>query len=804
MKLKSELYIAASQEAKELYQQTLPKDGFFNCEALTLSDILLKIDRDATLLDSLSARVYFKEVAISLFKKLKHFQFSKDRLFEDSIDLMFEFYIKVRLNSIELGEFFSGDKADDIALIFSEYEELKRRLNLYDGSDIVLNVNSDELIDFIDSYESVLVDWQFFEDGISFLNSFSLEKLFKSIIQDERLSQKLNTEPKQPQKECIDITLNRVFDFADEAKEGVKIAKKLISDGIDPSDIVVVASKLDDYKHHIVSALDEYNLRGYILNAKDFSTSAIYYELKSLKTQKEFEKYAKDASKKLSSIPQKLKKEYASYVNTGLSLAKKSFEMLGRLQLQNYKVSFEDIFTQLALNSTIEFGSRKDSVLITEHNQVLKKEFKHIIYIGIDATHLPQKFSENFLYSQSHSKLLHISNYYKDAVYVYERLKANSHHLYLVTAQYQNKRELQISSIIKDNFTKKLEAFDVSDVVSLNDLLDTQKQIVIDEKTKEYIISKELKAKNRYNGVLDIQEQKSIRFSASRLNEYRSCPLRYYFDYILKAVSPQEFDEDTFSSAESGTLFHAIVEEFANDFKYAREKNEELDVASHAFSLLDAHYQNALPKKDGKVYESVLHKQKKVELQVAIERFVRYVEDGKLDDFVKAEHKFDFVMDGNSFTGIIDRIDIDEANSKITLIDYKTSKSHKNSGRYDTKYEKLREFKEFQLPLYHFFIDQDDEYKKYEKSESYLLTFVGDMKDNYCVRFGQTSSTSQDEKKRVFLLNSEAKKRFRDEISKIADGINSGNFYYQPSEDACQYCPYFSMCGEGVRSESKF
>ena len=59
MKLETEIYIAASKEAKELYQKDLPKKGFFNCEAFTFDELLKNISLNT--IDDLISRVYFKE-----------------------------------------------------------------------------------------------------------------------------------------------------------------------------------------------------------------------------------------------------------------------------------------------------------------------------------------------------------------------------------------------------------------------------------------------------------------------------------------------------------------------------------------------------------------------------------------------------------------------------------------------------------------------------------------------------------------------------------------------------------------------
>lgn len=809
MQLKSELYIAASIEAKELYQKDLPKKGFFNCKAVTLDQFLRDCNSSYEVQDDLICRVYFKQSVISLLGKFKHFQFTKANLYEDSIDLMYDFYAKVKLNDVNLDDFFTGEKKEDIQNIFAAYESIKQSATIFDWSDYLLLLDEKIIEDQLKQYDSVLVDWQFYDtDNISFLRSDREVELFKSIEGFEHYNQKLTKEKRQALKPTENITLNKVFDFSDEAQEAVKIAKTLLLHTDNkPDDIAIVATKIDDYKESIRMALKEYGLKGYITTGFDFVNSAVYHELKKLTSPKEFIQYTKNAQTKLANLPEEFKQEYISTLNTGLKLAKQAFAIVEKLKKQNIKTTFDEIYEELALKTTVVFGDKKDALVVTEHNQVLKTKYKHIIYLGIDSTHLPQKFYDNFLFSSEDSDRLHISNYYKDSLSIYDRLKGNIQNLHLITAKYLNKKELQISSVITDYLDKELPAFAISDAIStLNDLLEEGEQNMCDEGTQEFIKSKQIKKEDEYNGVLNLpSEEKKFTFSASRLNEYSGCPMRYYFNYILKAKSPQEHSDDELNPAEAGTLFHEVVEKFANRYNEDRS----LDVEKTVQQIFEASYCASLPKKNDKPYETVLHKVKKSDLQVALNRFIKYVNDGELKDFYQAEEKFDFTMDGTQFTGFIDRVDINEDEKTVTLIDYKTSQADKNTKNNDSKYQKLTEYKEFQLPLYHFFVDQDETYKKYQSGKSYLLTFIDKSKDvatfNHA-KFGQTDSSlkENDEKNKIFAFTDDAKGHFRNTIKTIADHITKGDFYSTPSQDACVYCQYFTMCGDGVKKEKKF
>jgi len=807
MKLKYELYIAASAEAKNIYRKTLPKDGFFNCDALNLSELIDKVQFEKTKIDDVLARIIFQKAITSVIDDLKHFQYSKDTMFENSIDYLYAFYGKIKNNKVTLDDFVQGLKRDDISLIFDAYEKIKTEQALLDSSDIIDLVSADNLNEVLKKYDSIIIDWQFYDSQINFLNTDKEKELFEGI------KSIYTKELRSSTKKALTITLNKAFDFDDESATAVKIAKDLmVNKDVALFDIVIVVSKIDDYKNKLEKYLIEYGLRGVVGKGKSFLDSPVYHELLNLDGEDSFKKYALKTQYKLDSLDDKFQEEYKLMVDCGLRIAARSLGVLSRLNKTNLDIntSYKELFTLFSKNAHYQSKSQANKLLVIEHNQVLRSEFEHIIYLGIDSTHLPQKFNDNFLYNSSNAKQLNISNYYEDATYIYQSLKENTANLHLVTAKYYKKRELQVSSIISDNFTSKLDEYILAkNVRSLNDLLDEKKQTTLGSKTASFIRSMQLVGRDNFHGIVgeDYNNTTShgITFSASRLNTFSDCPLKYYFNYILKASSPKEFNDAEFDAAQAGTLFHSVVEVFAREFK----GNNSLDIDIRVQEIYEEEYKKALPKKDGKIFETVFHKQKKQELQIAIDRFKKYVKNTELDKFDKAEEEFNFEMDGNKFTGIIDRIDIDESTSTVTLIDYKTSKAHKNTAKQDSKYQKLTEYKEFQLPLYQFFVDQDKKYSKYENSESYLLTFSGKMpsvkkKEATNARFGQTSSSVEDEKNQIFLLDSSAKVKYKEEISKIADNINNGNFYFNSCEDSCKYCAYLTLCGNGKKVEKKW
>ncbi|MBL0708413.1 MAG: PD-(D/E)XK nuclease family protein [Sulfurimonas sp.] len=812
MKLRYELYISASSESKNIYRATLPKDRFFNCDALNMSELINRLEFDKSKIDNTISKIIFNKIVLELADSFKHFTFSLENMPEKTIEYLYNFYGQIKNNDVALGEFVKGDKKEDIAKIFDKYESYKNEHNLIDSADIIDLSTAKGLVEIIDGYDSLIIDWQFFDSKINFLKTDKEKKLFQAIVDAKEIQSRVKIEKRVDTDSRCNITLNKAFDFDDESRTAIRLVKELLKNkNANIGEIVVVVSQMSEYKSSIKKHTKIYGLKSNIGKGDEFLNTPVYHEISKLKNEDSFKKYAQMAQVRLDSLDDEFKEDYKLMLECGLRVASKSLGMMRALKKLDIKMSFKDVFSMLCDGVHYQSRDKKDKLSIVEHNQILRSEFKHIIYLGIDSIHLPQRFQDNFLYDSVNAKDLNISNYYDDAKAIYASLKENAQNLYLITANYMDKRELQISSIVSDNYSSRLDAFEFSkDTRSLNDLLDEQKQTTISTKLKSFIASKQIKKRDKYHGLIgenyhSHKKEKGIVFSASKLNTFSDCPLKYYFMYILKASSPSDFNDEEFDSMQTGTLFHSVTEEFSKLYK----DDKLVDISIEIQRIYEDEYQKALPRRDAKIYETVFHKQKKNELQVAIDRFKQYVKEDGLVDFHRAEEEFNFEMDGDQFVGFIDRIDKDDAKQAITLIDYKTSRADKNTLIHDKKYEKLINHKEFQLPLYHFFLAQSDEYRSCINSESYLLTFVGlsdsaIKKGKTDARFGQSSSFAGDIKNKIYHFDADEQSIYKDEISTIATKITNGDFSFESLEDSCRYCSYISLCRDGKKEDKKF
>lgn len=181
------------------------------------------------------------------------------------------------------------------------------------------------------------------------------------------------------------------------------------------------------------------------------------------------------------------------------------------------------------------------------------------------------------------------------------------------------------------------------------------------------------------------------RFSASQLNTYVECPRKWYYRYLCAAI------EDRGSSASYyGTAFHAALEDLHAEFPQpASASPEELDRKLQG-------YVNAAFDRHRNLFETPVEYE--LQRRRATRTARKYVEwlvaEGKRAPFtvVGCELSAELQIDGYDFIGYIDRLDRDDRTGAVTVIDYKTGSIAMSAAEYR---EKVRQFKDFQLPFYY-------------------------------------------------------------------------------------------------------
>ena len=180
-------------------------------------------------------------------------------------------------------------------------------------------------------------------------------------------------------------------------------------------------------------------------------------------------------------------------------------------------------------------------------------------------------------------------------------------------------------------------------------------------------------------------------FSASSLNTYAECERKWYYRYMCAAV------EDKGSSASFyGTAFHAALEDLHEEFPHPDESQ-----AADLLRKMEGYINAAFDRYRRQFAAPVEYELQRRRAQRTGRRYVRWLlAEAKRAPFtvVGCELAAQLDLEGFAFIGYIDRLDREDGTGAVRVIDYKTGSIAATAAEYR---EKIRLFKDFQLPFYY-------------------------------------------------------------------------------------------------------
>ncbi|OUW62634.1 MAG: hypothetical protein CBD58_01580 [bacterium TMED198] len=248
------------------------------------------------------------------------------------------------------------------------------------------------------------------------------------------------------------------------------------------------------------------------------------------------------------------------------------------------------------------------------------------------------------------------------------------------------------------------------------------------------------------DNVKHIDKGEPVSLSASSIECYNSCSMKYKFRYIDKV--PEKPSKKFF---QLGRIVHDVAREF---------HDQELSTKEEVYDLLEMYWNT-----EG--YEFVYEeKQYKEDAKKILENFYNYsiASQGKI---ISIEEKFKVYLGNCILRGQCDRIDLDEKGFHI--IDYKTSKKKKS---------KKELMNDYQLGVYALYASSEKdsvlEGKVYSEIPSKLsLVFLRDADPEVSINVDSE-----------YLLN------YKNSIQDIARKIKGGDFEVTKNEFTCNFCDY--------------
>ncbi|MGM0566559.1 MAG: PD-(D/E)XK nuclease family protein [Bacteroidota bacterium] len=299
-----------------------------------------------------------------------------------------------------------------------------------------------------------------------------------------------------------------------------------------------------------------------------------------------------------------------------------------------------------------------------------------------------------------------------------------------------------------------------------------------------------------------LQKKAEEGFSATALNKFRQCSLKFYFDEVLK-IDEQEEVEETIEAKTLGNVIHATLE---NLFK--PHENEDISpnllkqIAKKKISALEDAFGkelNGKPYKTGKnllIYQLATH---------WLTRFFEYEEKTLSENlqgnnpwqFLHAEQKlessktFSFQDIGSTnvkFKGILDRID--KVGDTTRIIDYKTG----NVNPSDLGFKSIDELKTrsdkkeaFQLLFYQWLFTQQPENVNIDSSSITAAIFSFPKMSHGLMQLNTSTLP-------------EAENDFENWLIELINQIFDPDLPFQKTEDwaPCRYCDFINLCNRNV------
>lgn len=287
---------------------------------------------------------------------------------------------------------------------------------------------------------------------------------------------------------------------------------------------------------------------------------------------------------------------------------------------------------------------------------------------------------------------------------------------------------------------------------------------------------------SRFEGWLHEQEGELGRrfghehtWSASRLENYLSCPFHYFLAHVL-GIQPREEPVEGLDGRQFGNIYHQMFEETyqrlpPSDRKELERLKESLhDVAPDILSRA--------PQREG-FRATAWWQQTQQEILRNVEKSLE--ELAQIDDQFVPTHFERFFGRSNplhlqrgsdrlTLRGIVDRVDVDPQ-GRVRIIDYKTA------GPYGYNRPAHRDGKRLQLPLYALAVQE--------------ALQLGDVVDGFYwhVRHAEASSFTLKEDARA------AMETAAEHAWTAVDGARQGRFSPQPPDGGCpDFCPGVAFC----------
>lgn len=302
----------------------------------------------------------------------------------------------------------------------------------------------------------------------------------------------------------------------------------------------------------------------------------------------------------------------------------------------------------------------------------------------------------------------------------------------------------------------------------------------------------------------DVYVSQGHSFSASSLNDYMNCPLKFYYTKV-KGIKESDKVDEGFESGPFGTAFHSILEKLYEPYRNEIISPEIIDMMLGEKDRLDtlirseldvAFRYNGLPITGKRLVTFEM-------LRRIVVQTLEYDKEYAPFTYLDGERKIyaDLDVEGVkvSIMGIIDRLDSKAGDLRI--VDYKTGsiKLHRKGDTdediiervFDVELGNNRPYSSFQMYLYAYLMAR---YKTGTLAEGGLASVTAEDMDISVYQLKEMFKSNL----RTFRSNDAMLRQFEEKLRNlIREILSEGEFVARPagvSDHKCDYCPVRILC----------
>ncbi len=469
--------------------------------------------------------------------------------------------------------------------------------------------------------------------------------------------------------------------------------------------------------------------------------------------------------------------------------------------------SFRTLLSELVGKASVPFyGEPLQGLQIMGVLETRTLDFENVIFVSVNENMLPSGKSNNSFLPYDLKREFGLPVHQdKDAVYAY--------HFYRLL------QRVKQCTIIYNTQTDEFGSGEKSRFVTqlLNELKEVNKNAEISSK----IISDKLDFQKNDSNFLLVKKNETITnklierftnteksgFSASSLNNYKDCSLRFYYQYAAEIKEYEDLEENIEAST-FGTILHYILEKLYQPYigkvilpEHIQQMLPLIEDLAHKGFL--EHYSDT-EVKDGKNFLAlnviIKHSEKLLQKEILFlqEQIAsnKYLTISALEK--NLETYLDITVNGNNIkvkvSGVIDRIDF--TSELFHIIDYKSSVK-KNDKFAFSDFETLfngnkNNNKLFQLFLYAWLVWKNDLCEP-EKITPLIIPFRKNEKDREYVKMKSGTRASKEN----LLFTNELLVDFENHLKAYIQEIFNQNNSFEATSDEknCEYCTYKDVCG---------